>query len=348
LSIKINDLVKSPKRPFYEVISYKSGKNMHKKAPSYILAKEAKQLNRLAIELEKETEIGVDLEADSMFHYHEKICLIQISTPEQNIIVDSLAINDLSPLAPVFSNPKIRKVFHGADYDIRSLYRDSKIKVRTLFDTHIAAKVLGLEETGLAALLKDKLGIVTDKKYQRRDWSKRPLSPAMLAYAVRDTCHLLPLSRILDRELQAKDRSMVFEEECERQARVRPAPLDKSPLFMKFKGARKLRPRDLAVLDSILRLRDDMAKRKDRPPFKILGNEQVMEIAKRKPATKEELGRIRGVSARQVAILGPSILKRIKEALALPENHLPAFPKKTRRRDKGKRTPDRGRNRARF
>ena len=321
---------------------------MRKKKSSYIFAKEPEQLSRIAVELEKETEIGVDLEADSMFHYHEKICLIQISTPERNIIVDPLAVDDLSPLAPVFSNPKIRKVFHGADYDIRSLYRGSKIKVRALFDTHIAAKVLGLEETGLAALLKDKLGVFTNKKYQRRDWSKRPLSPGMLAYAVRDTCHLLPLSRILDRELQAKDHSMVFEEECERQARVRPAPLDKSPLFMKFKGARKLSPRDLAVLDSILRLRDDMARRKDRPPFKILGNEQVMEIARRKPATKEELGRIKGVSTRQVGMMGSSILKRVKGALALPENQLPAFPKKMRRRNKGKVSPDRDRSRARF
>jgi ribonuclease D len=314
---------------------------MHKKKPSYILAKKAEQLNRIAVELEKETEIGVDLEADSLFHYHEKICLIQISTPERNIIVDPLAMDDLSPLAPVFSNPKIRKVFHGADYDIRSLYRNSKIKVHALFDTHIAAKVLGLKETGLAALLKDKLGIVMDKKYQRRDWSKRPLSPGMLAYAVRDTCHLLPLSRILDRELQAKNRSMIFEMECERQARVRPAPLDKSPLFMKFKGARKLSPRDLAVLDSILRLRDDMARHKDRPPFKVLGNGQIMEIAKRKPTTKEELGQIKGVSARQLDMLGPSILKRVEKALALPENQLPAFPKKMRRREKGKRPPNR-------
>ena len=150
----------------------------------------------------------------------------------------------------------------------------------------------------------------------------------MLAYAVQDTCHLLPLSRILEDELRGKGRLWSFKQECERQARVRPAPPDTNPLFMRFGGARKLDPRGLAVLDSILRLRDDMARLKDRPPFKIIGNEQVMEIAKRKPATKEDLRQIQGVSARQVKILGPSILKKVEESLTLPEDQLPTFPKR--------------------
>ena len=305
---------------------------MSREKSSYILVKTEGHLKRISIELKKERAIGVDLEADSMFHYHEKVCLIQISTPKRNIIVDPLALDDLSSLASVFSNPKIRKVFHGADYDIRSLYRDFGIEVHALFDTHIAAKILGFSKTGLAALLKERLGVTMNKKYQKRDWSKRPLSPGMLAYAIQDTCHLLPLSRILEGELRKKGRLRLFKQECEHQAQVRPAPPDTNPLFMKFKGARKLDPRSLALLDSILRLRDDTARRKDRPLFKIIGNEQVMEIAKRKPSTKETLGQIHGVSARQVKILGPSILKKVEESLTLPEDQLPKFPKKTGRR----------------
>jgi len=305
---------------------------MTKNKRPHILVKNKDHLNRIATELKKERAIGVDLEADSMFHYQEKVCLIQISTPKRNIIVDPLALNGLSPLAPVFSNPKIRKVFHGADYDMRSLYRDFGIEVYALFDTHIAAKALGISKTGLAALLKERLEVTVDKKYQKMDWSKRPLSPGMLAYAVQDTCHLLPLSRMLEGELREKGRLWSVEQECERQAQVRPAPPDANPLFVKFKGARKLDPRGLAVLDSILRLRDDRARCKDRPPFKILGNEQIMEIAVKKPLVKGDLLQIKGLSARQVKMLGPSILKRIEKCLSLPENELPAFPRRTEQR----------------
>ncbi len=309
---------------------------MIRETPSYILVKDKGHLNRIAAELKRERAIGVDLEANSMFRYRERVCLVQISTPRQNIIVDPLALESLSPLTSVFSSPKIRKVFHGADYDIRSLYRDFGIEVYALFDTYIAAKALGISKTGLAALLKERLGVTVNKKYQKRDWSRRPLSPGMLAYAIQDTCHLLTLSRILEGELRKKGRLRLVEKECERQAQVRPAPPDTNPLFIRFKGARKLDPRSLAVLDSILRLRDDTARRKDRPPFKIIGNEQVMEIAKRKPVTKEDLGRIQGVSSRQVNILGPSILNKVEESLSLPADQLPTFPKKSGRKRRAK------------
>ncbi|MBN1833856.1 MAG: ribonuclease D [Deltaproteobacteria bacterium] len=301
---------------------------MDRETPSYSLVKNEGHLERISAELKRERAIGVDLEANSLFRYHERVCLIQISTTRQNIIVDPLALDSLSPIASVFSNPKIRKVFHGADYDIRSLYRDFGIEVHTLFDTYIAAKALGISKTGLAAILKERLGVTVNKNFQKRDWSKRPLSPGMLAYAIEDTCYLLPLSRILEGELRVKGLLRWVEQECERQALVRPAPPDMNPLFTRFKGARKLDPRGLAVLDSILRLRDDTARRKDRPPFKIIGNEQVMEIAKRKPMTKEDLGRIQGVSPRQVKILGPSVLKKVEESLSLPADQLPKFPKK--------------------
>jgi ribonuclease D len=309
---------------------------MSRETPPYSLVKNEGHLIQIAAELKRERAIGVDLEANSLFRYHERVCLVQISTSTQNIIVDPLALDSLSPLASVFSNPKIRKVFHGADYDIRSLYRDFGIEVYTLFDTYIAAKALGISKTGLAALLKERLGVTVNKKFQKRDWSKRPLSPGMLAYAIQDTCHLLSLSRTLEGELRKKGRLRMVEQECKRQAQVRPSPPDTNPLFMRFKGARKLDPRSLAVLDSILRLRDDTARRKDRPPFKIIGNEQIMEIAKRKPVTTEDLRRIQGVSTRQVKILGPSILKKVEESLSLPADQLPKFPKKGGRRSRSK------------
>jgi ribonuclease D len=152
----------------------------------------------------------------------------------------------------------------------------------------------------------------------------------MRAYAVQDTCHLLSLSRILEKELRVKGRLFCVEEECELLSKVRPAPPNGNPLFLRLKGASMLDPRGLAVLESILQLRDDTARRRDLPPFKILGNEPIMEIAARRPVTERDLGRIKGLSARQVRMYGRSILKRIDESAKLPENELPAFRRNTR------------------
>lgn len=305
---------------------------MSKKKPPYLLVKNRSTLSRIATELKKEKSIGVDLEADSLFHYQEKVCLIQISTPSKNILVDPLSLDDLSPLSPVFSDPNIQKVLHGADYDIRSLYRDFGIEVNALFDTQIAAKFLGIMETGLANLLRERLGVLVDKKYQKRDWSQRPLPDAMLAYAVTDTIHLLPLSRMLENELRERDRFFCVEEECELLSKVRPVSPNDNPLFLKFNGARKLDPRGLAVLESILQLRDDKARRRDRPPFKILVNEAIMEIVERRPVTEKDLEPIKGLNSRQIKSLGQSLLEKTAESLSLPESELPAFPKNIRRR----------------
>ena len=219
-----------------------------RKQPGYVWVETNRDLSRLALSLEKEPAIGVDLEADSMFHYKERVCLLQISTADQNVLLDPLALKDISPLKSVFAEPRIRKVIHGSDYDIRSLKRDFGIVVRALFDTHIAARFLGYRETGLANLLKDKFGLNIEKKYQKKDWSKRPLPTGMLDYAAQDASHLLPLSRILEKELRAKKRILWVEEECEIQSRVGPAANDRKPMFLKFKGAGKLDPRSLGSL----------------------------------------------------------------------------------------------------
>ena len=305
---------------------------MRRGQPSYLLVNDGSNLAHIAVGLEREKAIGVDLESDSLFHYQEKVCLIQISTPLQNILVDPLWVNDISSLSPVFANPNIRKVFHGADYDIRSLNRDFGIEVNSLFDTQIAARFLGFRETSLASLLRDRLGVVIEKKYQKRDWSERPLPAAMRSYAVQDTCHLLRLSRILEKELRVKGRLFCVEEECELLSKVRAVPPGDKPLFTRFKGAGRLDGRGLAILESILQLRNDVARRRDLPPFKVLGNALIMEIAKEKPVTRRDLEGIKGLSVKQMNMLGSSILKKIDESFKLPEDKLPVFPKKAGKR----------------
>ncbi len=299
-----------------------------KQQPGYVWVETQEDLCRIGVWLEKEPAIGVDLEADSMFHYRERVCLLQISTPSQNILLDPLALKNIEPLKPIFADPHVRKVIHGSDYDIRSLKRDFGIEVRSLFDTHIAARFLGYRETGLASLLKEKFGLTIEKKYQKKDWSKRPLPDAMLQYAAQDASHLLTLAGILEKELRAKKRIFWVEEECEIQSRVCPATIDKKPLFLKFKGAGRLDSRSLAVLEAILQFRNKVARRRDLPPFKVLSNGPIMEMVTKRPMTEAHIKDIKGLSVRQAKALGPSLLKKIGEALDLAREELPVYPKK--------------------
>ena len=278
----------------------------------------------LAEYLLDEDVIGVDLESDSLFHYKEKICLMQISTGTKNILIDTLSVSDLSPLAPVFCNRGIVKIFHGSDYDIRSLYRDFKIEIQSLFDTQLAARIAGVNDTGLANLLAEHFDVKLEKKYQKKDWSKRPLSKSMLDYAVLDTCYLIPLSRILEKQLMEKDRIEWFEEECELLSRVKPAAPNGDPLYVKFKGAGRLSPRELAMLEMILQLREKTARKKDVPPFWILRNDQVMKIVKNPPLSVEDLKQL---GEKQIRMLSKTIVKKSKEIMSLPESKLPRYPK---------------------
>jgi ribonuclease D len=302
----------------------------------YMLIENVADLYKIVVELQKESEIGVDLEADSMFHYPEKVCLLQISTHALNIVIDPLSVEGLSPLAPIFADARIRKIFHGADYDIRSLYRDFGIKLHSLFDTQIAARFLGIRETGLASLLKKKFYILSDKRYQKKDWSQRPLSAAMLQYAVQDICHLIPLAGILERELMEKGLLFCVEEECEMLSNVRPNVSKNRPFFLNFKGAARFDPRSLAVLEKILCFRDQVARRRDRPHFKVLGNKQIIEIARIKPVSKTDLAGIKGLSTKLIDHMGRSLIEKVKEGLNLPKEELPVYPKKTRERLRSK------------
>jgi len=304
------------------------------------MVERSSDFRRITACLEDEKIIGVDLEADSMFHYQERVCLLQISTPTRNILIDPLALDDLSPLAPVFADPGIRKVFHGADYDIRSLHRDFGFRVNSLFDTQIAARFLGLRETGLASLLRDRFGLHMEKKYQKKDWSQRSLPKGMLDYAALDSSYLLALAHSLEEELKATGRLSWVDEECEIQSRVRPVHREAGPLFLKFRGAGRLDPRSLAVLEAILRLRESVAKRRDRPPFKVLGNAQIMDMALKKPVTMSGLKAKGGLSSKQVKPMGQSLIKAIKTGLSLSQSSLPSYPRKTSQRI-GRKTAER-------
>ena len=294
--------------------------------PECEIITKADRLSEVAAILCRQTEFAVDLEMDSLHHYQEKVCLIQVSTRTESWLIDPLALKDLSPLAEPLGDPRILIVMHGADYDIRSLHRDFGIEVRNLFDTMLASRFLGITEFGLAALLKTRFGIELNKKYQKADWSKRPLSPEMSAYAAADTSDLLPLYDQLSAELIEKGRLQWLVEECRLVCQARVSEKE-GPLFLSCKGAGKLKGRTLAVLEELLQLRDHQARELDRPPFKVISAETLQEAAEKKPRTLNDLSCIKGMTPGQIQRFGDRILKAVSIALALPEEELPRFPR---------------------
>ena len=296
--------------------------------PGYRIIEHPTELADLARQLLKESAIAFDLEADSMFHFREKVCLIQIATDEETFVVDPLRIRDLTPLKPVMADRHIRKVLHGADYDIRSLYRDFGIAVHNLFDTELASRFLGIRETGLDAVLLERFGVRLNKKFQRKDWSRRPLPEDMMDYAAGDVHHLLPLSRIIEKELQKINRLSWVYEECDLLSQVRPPVPNNTPLFLQFKGAGRLNPRNLAILEALLQLRRRLAKTKDRPLFKVFSNKSLLTLAMSVPTSLRELEQTKAVSPKQIQQHGQALLKAIRSALDLSDKNLPVYPRR--------------------
>lgn len=272
--------------------------------------------------------IAVDLEADSMYHFREKVCLVQMGTESEKVVIDPLKVPDLSALRPVFADPGVQKVLHGADYDIRSLHRDFCIEVEHLFDTQIACRFLGRSETGLEPVLNHFFGVALDKRFQKKDWSKRPLPPEMIDYAAMDVTHLIPLAEQLEKDLRERGRLKWVWEECRLLKAVRYPDHDGEPLFLRFKGAGRLRPRSLAIVEGLLRHRMTEAERKDRPPFKIFSNTAILEIAKSRPLSIKRLSMLGVLSEKQIRMYGEALIHVVRQGLDIPEADLPVYPRK--------------------
>jgi ribonuclease D len=272
--------------------------------------------------------MALDTEADSLHSYFHKVCLIQVSADGHDMVVDPLALEvvDLTPLWEVLEDPGLPLLMHGADYDVRILDRDYGARLRGLHDTQIMAQLLGEARTGLAALLEQELGVTLDKKHQRADWGRRPLSRSQIAYAAADTAYLGELSARLRSRLEALGRWGWAEEEFRALERVRFSAPEEDPLaFERIKKARSLRGAARDRLFSLHAWRDRTARTLDVPPFKVLGNQQLMALAEEAPEDLAELGRIDGIGPRSVRRWGREILRLVRR----PER-APAAPKRTR------------------
>lgn len=294
----------------------------------YTLISSNEELKQQCRHLETHQQIAMDLEADSMHHFKERVCLVQVADPDSHYLIDPLAITDFSPLKPLCENPKITKVFHGADFDIRSLDRDFNIRIRNLFDTEIACRLLGIQKRSLAALLKKHFNLCLDKRFQRTDWSQRPLSDEMIAYSINDVANLLELAEILKKKLIDSGRLSWAMEEFELQTQVRYDRNDETPLFMKFKGAGKMGRESLAVLEPLLQLRATIAEQKNLPLFKVMGAESIAKLTARKPQTMQELKQSNALSPKQIAMYGERCLKAIAHGRSTSRDKMPLYPRK--------------------
>jgi ribonuclease D len=274
-------------------------------------------LEVLARDLLAEKVIAVDTEADSFYHYFDKTCLVQIATRKHTYLIDPLALGgpaELAPLGPVFEEPKLRVLFHAAEYDLFVLKRDCGFRFAGLFDTMISAQLLGYRSVGLAALVEHHFGVSLPKDEQRSDWSRRPLSDKQQTYAAADVQFLIRLSEKLERELKKAGRLEWARDEFESLTR-REWPVRQFDTlgYLRIKGARRLESKSLSVLRELYLARDARAREVDRPPFKVLGNRTLLEIAETQPRNLEQLGLIKGVTELILRRMGRDIMMAVKQ-----------------------------------
>jgi ribonuclease D len=293
-------------------------------------------LDALAQDLLAEKVLAVDTEADSFYHYFDKTCLVQIATRRQIFLIDPLALggpSELAPLAPVFASPDIRKIFHAAEYDLFVLKRDCSFQFANLFDTMICAQLLGYPSVGLASLAERHFDVKLPKDDQRSDWSVRPLSQRQLTYAAADVLYLAGLAEILGKELRKLKRYSWAREEFEVLTRREWPEREFDELgYLRIKGARRLDPKGLSILRELYLMRDARAREIDRPPFKVLGNRTLLEVASLKPRKLDDLAQIKGITDLLMRRIGRNVMAAVRAGRKAEHGPIPKLPSSGRRR----------------
>lgn len=280
---------------------------------AWTLVTDARALDTLADKLARHKLLAVDTESNSLHAFREQVCLIQFSS-EEDYLVDPLALDGLSPLGPLFANPGIEKIFHAAEYDLMVLQRDYGFEFANLFDTMLAARILGHKRVGLGNMLEEEFGIKLTKKFQRANWGKRPLSKAMLDYARLDTHFLIELRHKLKSELERSGRWPLAEEDFKRLPHtvLEPPDQDHSDIW-RIKGAYKMGRPETAILQKLAEYRARKAEQLDVPLFKVMGDSTLSAIAEARPKSLDDLQGIPGMSPGQIKRHGKAILRAVTE-----------------------------------
>jgi len=289
----------------------------HRFIDNAMVVETAEQLEAFFRRAEGSDIIAVDIESAGFYRYYSRVNLIQIATRTEAAIIDPQKIKDFSSFQKFATVSRCIWVFHGGDYDISMLARDLEIYIPRMFDTRKAAEFLGQHELGLRALTEKYLGFTLDKRLQRCDWSRRPLTPAMKEYGLLDAVCLVPIFDFMVRELDDLGRLDWVMQECEyiaHDAREAPAPT-RNPYAFRIKGSSRLSPRSLAVLRSVWELREKIAERQDRASFMLLSNQALLEIARQIPRTVSGLSVIKHIGRDFLNRYGQELQVAIREGI---------------------------------
>jgi len=298
----------------------------------FILIDDSADLPSLRRALARDSRIALDCEAAGFHRYSDRLSLLQITTSDTTtFIVDPLAFDPGETLRGPIGDPAVEVLMHGADYDLRLLDRDLDVRVHGLFDTQVAAGLLGESSLGLAALLEQHLGVKLSKKYQRADWGHRPLPDDMLAYAAADTRHLRELGDLLRDRLARAGRLEWALEECRllEETRWTEEPNDEDPV-VRVRGARDLAPREVTALRAALEWRDRIARERDRAPFRVAGDQALLEVVVRRPRSAKELAEVRGMSPALARQEGADLIEQLNGVDRLPDAKLVVYPRRPR------------------
>jgi ribonuclease D len=287
-------------------------------------------VDRFLGEISNVTELALDTEGASFHRFLDRIYLLQVSTRDRSAIIDPLPIGSPAGLGALLESKSVEVVFHDADYDLRLLHQDYGWHVANMFDTRIAAQLLGIKSFGLAALLEQFFDVKLDKKHQRADWSMRPLPRDMLEYAAQDTRYLLQLKDHMKGDLERRGRLHWAQEEFARLEGTRWDAEDAMEGFLRLKGARDLTRPELAVLRELVNWRDTVAAQLDRATFRVMGNEVLLDLSRNPPRSVSELAAIKGMPKGMIDRAGADIIAAVRRGVEVPEAELPRFPKSQR------------------
>lgn len=280
-------------------------------------------LQRLANILAEQPILAVDTESNSLFAYREQVCLIQFSTREADYLLDPIELGDLSLLTPIFASPTIQKVFHAAEYDLLCLKRDFGFSFNNLFDTMLAARIVGRKEVGLGAILEAEFNIDVDKRHQRANWGQRPLPGYLLNYARQDTHYLIEVKEKLEQQLKEKRLLPLAQEDFRRICLVEANGDNGRNDCWRVNGVHKLSPQQAAVLQELCKYRDEVARQRNRPLFKVISDNTLQAIASSLPSSLDELKRLPGMTNHQVDRHGKALLQAVQRGLQAGPIHPP-------------------------
>jgi ribonuclease D len=283
--------------------------------PPTLIAKQA-DFDAVLGDLKEERILAVDTEANSLYAYKEQVCLIQISIPTTDYIIDPLTISDISGLGEVFTDPEIEKIFHASEYDILILHDEYQFEFENLFDTMLAAQILGRSKLGLDALMEEFFGIIVNKKYQRANWGKRPLDSDMLSYAQMDTHYLIRIRKFLGAELEKTGLSPIAKEDFTRACLAyKYIRENNDDPWWRINGSKKLSPEQAAVLKQLYLFREGVAQEKNLPVFKVLSSQSLLQLAELCPKDKRQLSRLGFSSNKSVQRYADELIDVIRAGL---------------------------------